>query len=462
MQLPAIGVAVSGGVDSLVAAFLLKQQYKQVFGLHFTTGYEAGKTDMNRLKDQLKMDVIPLDLSGPFENQVIQYFVSTYTQGKTPNPCMVCNQKIKFGALLEEAKKRGADYLATGHYATIVNGLTQPELNMPDARLEKAADEKKDQSYFLARLSCEQLSQILCPLAPMTKDQVKRLAARHHLTPVTAKESQDICFIHDPDFFLFVAKKTGIRPEPGPVVDIDGRQVGTHNGVHAFTVGQRRGINCPASEPYYVRKIDPAAHTLHVCFKKDLARKEMTVEQLVWHDAQTGGIQTGDAQPVDAQPDEAQPLETQPVEVQTDSDRSDRAGSDQAGSDRAGSDLAGSGLAGSGLAGSGQAGSDRAGSGLAGFGMAGSDRAGSGLAGSGAVGRDAVRPEDARPDTARSEPALAVAVKIRYRHTEAPATLIRRGTGGKVIFQQPQYAVAPGQAAVFYRGRQVLGSAIIQ
>jgi tRNA-uridine 2-sulfurtransferase len=382
MHSPAIGVAVSGGVDSLVAAFLLRQHYKQVFGLHFTTGYEPRKSDINRIKDQLKMDIITLDLSGPFENEVIQYFVSTYTRGKTPNPCMVCNQKIKFGVLLEQAKKRGADYLATGHYATIVNALRQADSNMHGARLEKGADAKKDQSYFLARLSCEQLSQILCPLAGMTKDQVKALAARHHLTPVSAKESQDICFIHDSDFFSFVAKKTGLTPEPGPVVDVNGRQVGVHQGVLPFTVGQRRGINCPAPEPYYVRKIDPAAHTLHVCFKKDLARREMTVEQLVWHDA----------------------------------------GADEVPSDSARSDLAGS----------------------------------------GAVRGDAARPDDARPDTARPEPALEVAVKIRYRHPEAPATLIRRGTGGKVIFQQPQYAVAPGQAAVFYRGRQVLGSAIIQ
>jgi tRNA-uridine 2-sulfurtransferase len=372
MLSPSIGVAVSGGVDSLVSAFLLKQQFKQVFGLHFTTGYETRKTDMNRLKDQLKMDIFTLDLSGPFENEVIQYFVSTYILGKTPNPCMVCNQKIKFGVLLEQAKKLGADYLATGHYATIVNALTQPDTPKPDARLEKGADTKKDQSYFLARLSCEQLSRILCPLAKMTKDQVKTLAARHHLTPVSAKESQDICFIHDTDFFKFVASKTGLAPEPGPVVDINGRQVGTHNGVHAFTVGQRRGINCPASEPYYVRKIDPESHTLHVCFKKDLARKEMTVEQMVWQDA--------------------------------------RSDADQSHADQS----------------------------------------------------DALHPDAARADDDRSDVVLEVAAKIRYRHTEAPATLIRRGTFGRVLFHRPQFAVTPGQAAVFYRGRQVLGSAIIQ
>ncbi len=344
---PAIGVAVSGGVDSLVAAFLLRQQYKQVFGLHFTTGYEIRKPDINRLKDQLNMDIISLDLSAPFEKEVIRYFVSTYTRGKTPNPCMVCNQTIKFGALLEQAHKLGANYLATGHYATIVNTLTRPDADIPAPRLEKAVDEKKDQSYFLARLSCEQLSRILCPLAGFTKDQVKALAARHHLVPVSSKESQDICFIHDKDLTSFFIDRTGLIPEPGPIIDSHGLRVGTHFGVHAFTVGQRRGINCPAAEPYYVRRIDPTTHTLHVCFKKDLAQQQMTVEQLIWHDT-------------------------------------------------------------------------------------------------------------------RWEPVKEVAVKIRYRHPEAPAVLTRRGTSGQVLFNRPQDAVTPGQAAVFYNGPRVLGSAIIQ
>jgi tRNA-uridine 2-sulfurtransferase len=347
MHTPTIAVAVSGGVDSLVSAFLLKQQYKRVFGLHFTTGYETRQPDMNRLRDQLEMDVITLDLSAPFEQEVVKYFVSTYAQGKTPNPCMVCNQKIKFGVLLEQAQKQGADYLATGHYAAIVNTLTRHNSCGSAAWLEKAADPKKDQSYFLARLSAGQLSRVICPLAALTKDQVRALAARHGLVPVTGKESQDICFIHDNSLPGFIAKKTSLVSKPGPVVDINGRQVGTHTGVHAFTVGQRRGINCPASEPYYVRKIDPLTHTLHVCFKKDLATRDMAVAQMVWHDAPGDGV-------------------------------------------------------------------------------------------------------------------VKTAAKIRYRHTEAPALLKRRGTVGQVIFTTPQYAVTPGQAAVFYSGRRVLGSGIIQ
>ncbi len=213
---PAIGVAVSGGVDSLMSAFLLKRQYKKVFGLHFTTGHELHKPDIMRLKDQLNMDIFTLDLSVPFETDVIQYFVSTYRQGKTPNPCMICNQKIKFGVLLEQAKKLGADFLATGHYATIVNDLTQKESGRPFPRIEKAADTAKDQSYFLARLSRKQLARILCPLAGITKDQVKVLAAEHHLVPVTGKESQDICFIHDRNLADFSLNESEQYPGPDP------------------------------------------------------------------------------------------------------------------------------------------------------------------------------------------------------------------------------------------------------
>jgi tRNA-specific 2-thiouridylase len=348
MSEPVIGVAVSGGVDSLVAAFLLKQQYKKVFGLHFTTGHELHMPDIERLKHQLNMDILTLDLSMPFETNVIQYFVSTYRQGKTPNPCMICNQKIKFGALLEQAQKLGADYLATGHYATIINDLTKMEPGRPFPRLEKAADPAKDQSYFLARLSRKQLTQILCPLAGLTKNQVKALATEHHLVPVTGKESQDICFIHEKNLADFFSDRIGLTSRPGPIIDSHGRQVGTHTGVHAFTVGQRRGLNCPASEPYYVRRIDPANHTLHVCFKKDLARQEMTVDQMVWHDTVF-------------------------------------------------------------------------------------------------------------------EETRKVSVKIRYRHKEVDAILTRQGSDmGRVTFHQPQYAVTPGQAAVFYNGTKVLGSAIIQ
>ncbi len=347
MKTPVIAVALSGGVDSLVAGFLLKKKYAHVFGLHFTTGYEQGPKNMASLKDQLKMDIVYLDLSEAFEQKVVKYFVSTYIQGQTPNPCMVCNQKIKFGILLEQAKKLGADYLATGHYATVVNTLTRPDQDISCAWLEKGTDEKKDQSYFLARLSCHQLSRILCPLADFTKGKVKDLAVRHNIAPISAKESQDICFISSTGFCEFITDKTGMTSQKGPVLDINGRQVGTHTGVFRFTIGQRRGINCPAPEPYYVRKIDPVTNTLHVCFKQDLAQTDMAVDSIMWNDPDS---------------DNAQELKT----------------------------------------------------------------------------------------------------KIRYHHKESESRLFRKGAAGRVVFKHPQYAITPGQAAVFYKGKRVSGSGIIQ
>lgn len=346
MKKPLIAVALSGGVDSLVSGFLVKKKFPHVFGLHFTTGYENQPGNMAYIKDQLKMDIVCLDLSNAFEKEVVQYFISTYSQGRTPNPCMICNQKIKFGILLEQAKKLGAEYLATGHYATIANPLTRPDQNISHAWLEKGTDRAKDQSYFLARLSSSQLSRIVCPLANFTKDQVKNLAAQCNLAPLGAKESQDICFIHGP-VGEFISEKTGMNFQKGPVMDMKGRQVGTHDGVFRFTIGQRRGINCPASQPYYVKKIDPAKNTLHVCFKQDLAQTQMVVDNIMWNDPDS---------------DDIQDLKT----------------------------------------------------------------------------------------------------KIRYHHKEADSRLYRNGSAGRVIFTRPQHAVTPGQAAVFYKGKKVSGSGIIQ
>ncbi len=157
------------------------------------------------------------------------------------------------------------------------------EPGRPFPRLEKAADPAKDQSYFLARLSRKQLTQILCPLAGLTKTRSKPWQPSI-IWYRSRQGKQDICFIHEKNLADFFSDRIGLTSRPGPIIDSHGRQVGTHTGVHAFTVGQRRGLNCPAAEPYYVRRIDPADHTLHVCFKKDLARQEMTVDQMVWHD----------------------------------------------------------------------------------------------------------------------------------------------------------------------------------
>ncbi len=283
MKEPVVAVALSGGVDSLVSGFLLKQKYKNVFGIHFTTGYEKRQIDLALLEKQLGFSVKCIDLSDIFEKKVIHYFIKTYLEGKTPNPCLICNKEIKFGTLLKHAKDMGADILATGHYATIVNHISFPDTDISTAYLKKGADPLKDQSYFLSFLSAEQLKHVFFPLAGMTKERVKQIAASNNIAPLFPSESQDICFIHDNNFSKFILDKQKINPKPGDIVNIEGKIVGRHTGLHQYTIGQRRGLNCPASEPYYVKNIDIKNNRLTVCFKKDLKSNSFTVQQINWN-----------------------------------------------------------------------------------------------------------------------------------------------------------------------------------
>jgi len=287
---PVVAVALSGGIDSLAAGFLIKQRFKNVFGIHFTTGYEKKVLDLSALASVLGFPVHTLDLSEVFQTRVVDYFVSTYMAGSTPNPCLVCNMQIKFKALFDRAQAHGADLMATGHYATVVNRYTPGRKETGPAWLERGADRNKDQSYFLSMISHDILDRLVFPLAGFTKSRVRELAGQHNLVPVMPGESQDICFLPDKNHGGFIQARTGIHPTPGPVVDGRGRTVGTHQGLHKFTVGQRRGINIPGPAPYYVKEIDMAANTLHVCFKPDLAQKQMMVDQIIWNYPEKNGI----------------------------------------------------------------------------------------------------------------------------------------------------------------------------
>ncbi len=280
---PVVAVALSGGIDSLVAGYLVKRRFKNVFGVHFTTGYETRPLDTGILEDTLGFDVLKIDLSQIFEDKIVRYFIDTYLEGRTPNPCIMCNRHIKFGALLDHALNLGADCLATGHYARINNLISCPDRKTARPFLEKGKDRLKDQSYFLCLLSCDQLEKIILPLGNMTKDQVKKTAASSGLEPVHSKESQDICFVPGRNFSQFIIENHGVRPGPGPVIDMQGRIIGRHCGLHQFTVGQRRGINCPGPEPYYVKSIDMQNNALRVCFKKDLFSETLNLETLNWN-----------------------------------------------------------------------------------------------------------------------------------------------------------------------------------
>ena len=178
-----VAVALSGGVDSLVSGYLLKQQFERVFGIHFTTGYEKETVPVSKLEKILNIPVKIVDLSKSFENKVIRYFTESYLNGKTPNPCLICNKEIKFGTLMDHAFALGADCLATGHYARVVNDLTSREEKITTPCLKKGEDNFKDQSYFLSLLSASQFVNVIFPLSDMTKKEVKKLAEQKGLKP---------------------------------------------------------------------------------------------------------------------------------------------------------------------------------------------------------------------------------------------------------------------------------------
>ena len=275
---PSVAVAISGGVDSLMAAYLLKNQGYKIVGFHFVTGFETEQRNMASIADQLDIPLQIINLAKAFEKKVVQYFLDTYMQGKTPNPCLICNPAIKFGLLLDHAIQRGIDQLATGHYARIIKGGKRTKR----MHLLKGIDKRKDQSYFLALLTQKQLSRAIFPLGDFEKKTVKKVAVEKGLKPVTEEESQDICFIKESSYAQFMDRHSLIKNKPGEIVDATGRVLGHHKGLHLFTVGQRRGINCPAAEPYYALRLNPKNNQLVVGHKNDTHSKECQVEKINW------------------------------------------------------------------------------------------------------------------------------------------------------------------------------------
>jgi len=280
-------VAISGGVDSLMTAYLLKEQGRHVVGIHFITGFEAASAytrdpetekthKILNIGEQLGIPVDIVDIRDEFREKIVGYFCRTYQSGQTPNPCMHCNPTIKFGTILAHAQKIGAQKLATGHYAIIKKD--------PNGHyhLFKGRDPKKDQSYFLARLTRPQLAKACFPLGEMKKSEIKQLAAQKGLYPVTQAESQDVCFIKNEAYAEFLAKQTGFDPQPGFIETVNGQVIGEHRGLHLFTIGQRRGINCPAAEPFYVVRLDAERNRLIVGSKDDLLAAECRVTGINW------------------------------------------------------------------------------------------------------------------------------------------------------------------------------------
>lgn len=348
-------VAMSGGVDSSVAAALLKQQGYDVVGISLKLWPkelcdEVPKEkvccsardieDARLVADRLGIPFYVLDASDRFQHEVIDYFVSAYAEGETPNPCVACNRAIKCGYLWERAQALGARWLATGHYANILWGETRRR-----CAVREAADAQKDQSYVLFQLTQEQLAHLLLPLGAMTKPAVRAVAQELGLTEVAAKpDSQEICFVPAGGYREFLRPRAARGLAPGPIETADGRVLGEHQGIALYTVGQRKGLGIAAPQPLYVTALDPARNAVIIGGVEALRRTTCRCRDARWM-----GIET------------------------------------------------------------------------------------------------------------LSEP-RRVGVKIRYHHPKSPAW-IRPSQEGMVAveFDEPQLAVTPGQAAVFYEGDAVLG-----
>lgn len=249
-------VGMSGGVDSSVAAALLKAQGYQVTGTTMRLWPDGGKAaaDARRVCEKLDIDFCELDFENLFRQKVVDYFIRTYLDAKTPNPCVICNKFLKFGAMLEKALEMGIDYIATGHYARIV-------MENGKYRLRTSLAQKKDQSYFLYNFTQKQLAHTLMPLGQYDKPWVRQKAEELNLPVAQKPDSMDICFIRDGDYARFILEQTGIEPAPGDVFDVTGNKIGTHKGLLYYTIGQRKGIGA-YGRPMFVLRMDPERNTV--------------------------------------------------------------------------------------------------------------------------------------------------------------------------------------------------------
>jgi tRNA-specific 2-thiouridylase len=344
-------VAMSGGVDSSVAAALLVKQGYEVIGITmcFNLADKSGRrpaccsqqaiNDARRVAHKLGIRHYVVNMQKALQDKVIKDFCAEYLLGRTPNPCVRCNQFIKFGELLKKALALDAKFLATGHYARI----TSP----PVYSLRKAKDQFKDQSYFLYRLNRDQLKHTLFPLGGYTKTEVRELARKFGLAVSEKPGSQEICFLPDNNYRKFLKQYIGKEFMPGPVIDSQGKVIGSHKGVALYTVGQREGLGIAWRHPLYITGIDAKNNTITVGPREDALKREFLVKDVHF----------------------------------------------------------------------------------------------------------IVRPAKKK---------VAARVKIRYNHKEAKAYLLPTANKIKVKFIEPQFAITPGQSAVFYQKDKVLGGGVIE
>jgi len=281
---PVTVVAMSGGVDSSVAAAVLKEQGRDVIGIGLqlvdpedvcvTPGSCCGiesMEDARRVAEKLGFPFYVLNFKDVFRTFVTDYFIDSYLRGETPNPCVPCNDVIKFAELLRSARGLGATCLATGHYARIEPG------SGGRLALKKGIDGNKDQSYFLYSLTQEQLAAASFPLGEMTKTQTRSVALELGLKVHDKPESQDICFVGVEGYAAFIEQRCGHALEPGPILDDSGAVVGEHKGLVNYTIGQRRGLGISFPEPMYVVDVDPGSNSITITTARGLNRQKQLV-----------------------------------------------------------------------------------------------------------------------------------------------------------------------------------------
>ncbi|MBM4432972.1 MAG: tRNA 2-thiouridine(34) synthase MnmA [Chloroflexi bacterium] len=281
---------MSGGVDSSVAAALLKKEGYGVIGVSMQIWPSSGKEDrfggccgINAVEDakrvahKLGIPHYVMDFRDIFDQKVIADFCREYSLGRTPNPCIRCNKYIKFGVLLDRAKELGADFIATGHYARV-----EKDESSGRYLLKKGLDRHKDQSYVLYSLTQEQLSHILFPVGNLTKQRVREIARELSLHVATKRESQEICFIPDDDYPKFVKEYIPQTVISGKIVNEQGAVLGEHLGIPFYTIGQRKGLGISAEEPLYVIAIEPERNVIVVGSKEKVYGDELVASRLNW------------------------------------------------------------------------------------------------------------------------------------------------------------------------------------